>query len=410
MAEIPSLSLRGASLADHSPMPEYIAEHFERSADADPSDPDRYIGLAIAENKLVWDLLEPKLTSDRNVDQRTVGYDAMVGSERFRASIAAFGSEHLWGRAVHADEIITLAGAGSILETIFYVIGDPGDGVLIPTPSYAGFWMDIETRDAMRVVPAHMSPDEGFVIDVDVLARTYDETDIPIKALLLTNPSNPTGRIHTPDEMRGAVSWARSQGLHIIVNEIYGLSAHGSVPFIPTGSLVDVDDDIHFVWAFSKDLAMSGLRCGVLATSNEGLRTAIAGLAYWAVVSGDTQHLLGAMLDDRAWALDYLTGMRARLAEASRTATDALDRAGIPIVPGDAGLFRLLDVRAFLSEPSWDAEQTFWRTILHDANVNLTPGAACHVGEPGFMRLCFAEEPPDVVQIAIERIAGVLEP
>jgi hypothetical protein len=41
--------------------------------------------------------------------------------------------------------------------------------------------------------------------------------------------------------------------------------------------------------------------------------------------------------------------------------------------------------------------------------VNLTPGAACRVGEPGFMRLCFAAVPTDVAVGAVERIGRVLE-
>ncbi len=389
-------------------MPEYLAEHFVRSAGVDPGDPDRYIGLAVAENKLVWDLLEEKINRNRHVPEYTAGYDAMVGSERFRSIVAKFGSKHLWGRTVTADEVVALAGAGSILETLFYVIGDPGDGVLLPTPSYAGFWMDIETRDEMRVVPAHMSPDDGFRIDVDVLDRALNTADVPVKALLLTNPSNPTGRIHTDDEILGAIAWARSVGIHVVVNEIYGLSAHGDTPFVPTGALVDVDDDLHFVWAFSKDFAMSGFRCGVLTTTNAEVRAAVAELAYWSIVSGDTQHLLGSMLSDTEWTASYLAEMRSRLGRSYTATTGALERAGIPFVDGHAGLFLLCDMRRFLTEPTWDAENALWRKILEEANVNLTPGAACHIGEPGFLRICFAQEPPDTVQRAITRIATAL--
>jgi DNA-binding transcriptional MocR family regulator len=46
--------------------------------------------------------------------------------------------------------------------------------------------------------------------------------------------------------------------------------------------------------------------------------------------------------------------------------------------------------------------------LLEEANVNLTPGAACRVGEPGFMRLCFAAVPTDVAVRAVARIARVL--
>ena len=64
--------------------------------------------------------------------------------------------------------------------------------------------------------------------------------------------------------------------------------------------------------------------------------------------------------------------------------------------------------QAFMDEITWEEEDRLWRRILNDANVNLTPGSACHVGEPGFMRICFATEQPEIVESAIERIGLVL--
>jgi aspartate/methionine/tyrosine aminotransferase len=390
-------------------MPEYITEHFARVDADDPGDPRRYIGLAIAENKLMWDVLGPRLNAPRGTREQSIGYDSMTGSEPFRTTLASFGSEHLWGHKVESDEVIALAGAGSVLETLFYVIANPGDGILVPTPSYAGFWADIETRDELHIVTVDTSPDDGFALTPDVLQAAYDDAPVPIAALLFTNPSNPTGKIHTDEEIRMAVDWARSVGIHIVVNEIYALSTHGDAPFVPTGSTVDPRrDDIHFVWAFSKDFAMSGLRCGVLVSHNVEVRAAVGELAYWSLVSGDTQHLLNTMLQDTVWVDRYLVTMRSRLATSYEQTTVALTVAGIPFFPADAGLFVLCDLRSFLSEPTWEAERSLWRRILDEANVNLTPGSACHVAEPGFMRLCFAQEPADTVVAAIERIQRVL--
>lgn len=50
---------------------------------------------------------------------------------------------------------------------------------------------------------------------------------MPVSVLLLTNPDNPTGRIMAEEDLVGAVEWARSRGLYLVVNEIYALSVHG---------------------------------------------------------------------------------------------------------------------------------------------------------------------------------------
>jgi 1-aminocyclopropane-1-carboxylate synthase len=384
-------------------MPEYIAEHFRHA------DEDQYVGLAIAENRLMWDVIEPRLNANRRVPSSAIGYDDMAGSHRLRTSIATFASDQIWGRTVDPDEVVVLAGAGSILETLFFALADPGDAIMVPTPSYAGFWADIETRDELHIVEVPTSPGESFSLTVARLQAAYDASPWPVRALLITNPSNPTGRIHTDEEIRDAITWARSVGIHIVMNEIYALSVHGTTEFTSAATTVGSDDqDIHFVWAFSKDFAMSGLRCGVLMTTNETVRAAVTNLAYWSLVSGDTQHLLDTMLRDDAWTNEYLATMQARLANSYSAVTRALDAAGIPYVPADAGLFVLCDLREFLAEPTWAAEQSLWKRIIDDANVNLTPGSACHIDEPGFMRLCFAVEPADVVVGAVERIRRVL--
>ena len=87
----------------------------------------------------------------------------------------------------------------------------------------------------------------------------------------------------------------------------------------------------------------------------------------------------------------------------------ALESAGIPVVPAEAGIFVLCDMRSFLAEASWEAEHALWRQILDGANVNITPGSACRIAEPGFMRLCYAAEPIESVLGAIERVGRLLE-
>jgi len=407
----PQLSSRGTHLVSHSPMDEYFTQHTDRQADVDVSDPDRYIGLAVAENKLVWDLLEARMNRSRGVTSDSVVYEDMAGSERFRQAIATFGAKHLWNESIDPSHIVALAGGGTILETLFYAIGDPGDGVLVPTPSYASYWADVQTRDEMRVVAAHMSPSDGFRLDVELLEQAFVTSPVEIRALLLTNPSNPTGQVLSGDEIEYAVAWARSKNLHIVMNEVYALSVFGDDPFASAAPLAtEPSHDMHFIWAFSKDFAMSGLRAGVLMTRNEQIVTAVRELAYWGAISGDTQHLLTSLIEDDVFVDNFLAEMRRRLASAYETTTAALTATDIPFVRGGAGLFVVCDFRRYLVEQTWDAEDALWRHFLIDANVNLTPGSSCHIGTPGFMRLCFATEPGDVVETAIHRIGALISP
>lgn len=408
MVPKPPLSNRGESLADVSPVPTYITEHLERLTDSAHDDPDGYIGLAIAQNLLMWDILEPQINRNRNVSPASIAYGDTTGSLELREQVASFGSRHIWGRPVDADEVVLFAGAGAILEMLFFVLADPGEGILVPTPSYAFYWADLETRDGLAIVPVHTSSSDDFRLTPELLEAAASTSDVPITALLLTNPANPTGAIALPDDMAACIEWARARGIHIVVNGVYALSTHSERPYEPLASIVDIGDDIHEIWAFSKDFSMSGLRVGVLTSTNKDVLSAIAEIGYWSIVSGDTQHLLANMLADDVWVDRYLREMRARLAKSYETTAAELDAAGIPYVAADAGLFLLADVRPFMEKPTWAEEDRIWRLILNETNVNLTPGSACHIGEPGFMRICFATEPPEVVASAIKRIGSVL--
>ncbi len=408
----PELSARGQGLLDQAPKSEYIHTHLERLDDHYDAEtnPDGYIGLCVAENKLVWDLLRPKLTAARpSLPHDAICYDEMIGSRCFREQLSTFMGRAFLKREFDPAHIAVMAGTGSVLEILFHNIADSGDAVLVPTPSYAGFWADLETRDELHIVPVHTNSADGFTLTEELLDAAFESSDRPVKALLYTNPSNPLGSIATAAEIEMVMRWTEQRGIHLVIDEVYALSIHGDTDFVSGASLRPVlGDHIHIVWAFSKDFGSSGLRCGVLITENKDLMASVDALAYWSVVSGDTQHILGEMISDTDWVDDYLATMRTGLSDSYAAVTSALDEVGIGYVPAEGAYFFLCDLRGFLEEETFEAEDALWRRILDEANVNLTPGSACRNKEPGFLRLCFATEPKETVVTAVRRIGKVL--
>jgi 1-aminocyclopropane-1-carboxylate synthase len=292
---------------------------------------------------------------------------------------------------------------------LFYAIADPGDGILVPTPSYSGFWPDIETRDQLQVIPAHTTSETGFRLTVELLDAAVEAASVPVRALLFTSPNNPLGWVYTRDELDEIVTWAEDRGIHLVLDELFAKSVYGETAFV-SGSAVRpaLGPRMHLVWAFSKDFAASGLRCAVLLSENEGVREAVNGLAYWAAVSGDTQFVLEQMISDETWVDSFIAESQERLGRAYQEVTAALEAASIPYLPAEAGFFFLCDLRPFMEEVTWEAEAELWDWLLNTANVNLTPGADCHIGEPGFMRLVFASERTEAVVAGIERVGAAL--
>jgi 1-aminocyclopropane-1-carboxylate synthase len=215
--------------------------------------------------------------------------------------------------------------------------------------------------------------------------------------------------MYSPGEIEEVMRWAQGAGIHVVFDEIYALSVFAERSFTSCAHVAaGLGDSVHIVWAFSKDFGASGLRCGVLISENEALLRAVDSLAYWACTSGHTQYLLGEVISDQAWVDGYIAQVKEALGNAYRSTTAALEKAGIPYLPAEAGFFFLCDLRQFLNEPSWQAEDTLWHLVLEEGNINLTPGTACRNAEPGFLRLCFAGVPTETVVTAVQRMGAVL--
>ncbi len=405
------LSSRGQRLLAAPPFPEYLQEHFARSDSAyhATENPTGYIPMSVAENLLLGPLLLDKMATVRGVPERVLAYDSMVGSPEFRRQLARFMGRTFLGRDFHPDQLAVLAGAGSVLEVFFHCICNPGDGVLVPTPSYAGFWADLETRNEVTIVPVHTRCSEGFRLTPAHLDRAVETAGRPVKALLFTSPDNPLGTVYTAREIEEIADWAEAAGIHVVFDEVYALSVFGDRPFTSCAQVLPrLGETVHIIWAFSKDFGASGLRCGVLVSENEELLRAVDGLAYWECCSGHTQYLLGEVVSDDAWVDGYIARTRDVLADVYGKVTAALEDEGIPYVPAAAGFFLLCDLRRYLDEPTWEAEHALWWRLLEEGNVNLTPGKACHSVEPGFLRLCFASIPNDTAVTGVRRLGAVL--
>ncbi|CAN5469745.1 pyridoxal phosphate-dependent aminotransferase [soil metagenome] len=397
-----SLSARGAGLAEGG-LSDYIRVHFERQGDPG------YVGLCVAENHQVRGLLRDRLQQPLDLPDHVLGYDAMGGKAGLREATADLFARHVVHRPVDPEHVKVLSGAGAVLESLAYALGDPGDVVLVPTPSYAGFWPDLQIRPGLQIHPVHTTAEEGFQLTPAHLDRTLADAPGTVRAMLLTNPDNPRGEVVDASAVTAVLDWADRHQVHVIADEIYALSVHGGTPFTSVGALrPQLGDRVHIVWAVSKDFGASGLRCGMLISENQPLLDAIELQGVWGGVSGHTQHLLAAVLGDRDWVEGYLAAMRAGLAASAAAVRDVLHTTGIPHTAGDAGFFVLADLRAHLDAPTWEAEDRLWRNVLDRTGVNLTPGSACRAVEPGFFRICHASNPIQVVEDALRRVAACL--
>lgn len=396
------VSSRAAALAARPPA--IAAAHLR--AEADPyhptHNPGGYLNLGIAENRLVWDLLAPRLSEAREACEEDVRYGPLHGGPALRDATADLLTS-TWRTRVNADDLVVVSGASAALDVITSVVCEPGDAVVLAAPYYSALEVVLTARSGARIVPAPLSSSDGFRLDPAALERAVDPS---VRAIVLTSPDNPTGHVHDADTLRAVLAVAERHGLDVIADELYANSAFGDEfvsvldPRVRGTSRVR----LHVIWGFAKDFGLSGLKVGVLHTTDPATLAAARALAYFAPVSTHTQGLLTELLDDREWVRRFRVTNRTRLAESYHHATTVLDEHGIPYVPASAGFSVWLDLRAWLPE---GGEQQLAREILELAHVNLTPGTAFGCPEPGWFRLCHTTS-PTLVREGVRRVAARL--
>lgn len=379
--------------------PAIAAAHFEVEADAYALDnPGGYVNLGTADNRLVWDLLEPRLQLPPR--QPDVHYGLLYGTPRLRAATAALLAP-VWP-GVDAEHLVVVSGATAALDVLATTLCDPGEAILVPAPYYAAFDTDLTARSGARLLPVPMSATNGFALDPAALDHALTEVrrdGVTVRAIAVTSPSNPVGHVHPAHTVKDLVAVAAAHSVDVIADEIYAHSTFGA----EFASLVG-EHHVHGIWGLAKDFGLSGLKVGVLHTKNPEVLAAARALAYFAPVSTHTQALAANLLSDTDWVDGFLAEGRRRLRESATTTMKLLTAGGIGFVEPAGGFSLWVDLRPYLTDAG---EHELWQRILRRGRVNILPGGVFASPEPGWFRLCHATN-GDAVQTGVTRLVEVL--
>lgn len=397
-----TISERAAALT--GAMPPAVRAHYLIADDLwSAANPDGYVNLGTAENHLLWDLLEPKLTAARAMTAEDTHYQDLAGMPDFRAELARYLGRQR-STEVDPEHLVVLSGGLAALHAVAFALCDPGDGIVVPTPYYGGFDGAFAGRNGAVIVPAPLSPDEGFRLSAEAVERAV--VGAPgAKAVALLSPSNPLGHAYDAATLKAVGEVVDRHGLQLIVDEVYAGSVYDG-RFVSAAMLGS--ERVHLVWGFAKDFGLSGFKTGVLHSLDPDVRAVAQQFAMTSSVSSDTQVLLRDLLKDDAFTSQLGEQVKIRLAAAYARTSKALAQNGIGHMPAAAGLFVWIDLRPHLREPTYEAEEQLRQRILAEGKVNLTPGAAFHSPEPGWFRICFAGD-QEAVRTGLERLGSALD-
>jgi len=384
--------------------------------------PQGYVDLGLAENKLCEDVMTNKLkTIPSDTDLIPMRYYAdFAGMKSFRESIKVFIQREFKSiHTLHADQFVTQAGVTSLLDAIAFAVAGPGDYIMSPAPYYYRVKDDFIQRAGVKILEVPL-----YNKSADNAARPYSiqvadvETEYlkavaegkVVKGFVLINPNNPLGTVCTRQEIADILDFCAKYKLHFIADEIYALSVFDDdVTFTSVLSLPHPDPNrTHFIWGCSKDLGLSGYRCGVLWSANKKLIDYLTAIGIYQMSPALVQRRLQYIVDDVDWMhKEYIPTLKSRLKEHFCLARDELEKCGVYVTPAVASIFVWFDCSKFLTERSHEEEMRVFELFMSE-KVFVLPGQLCYSREPGCFRMIFSTDKTTLME-GLRRVTAVLK-
>ncbi len=156
------------------------------------------------------------------------------------------------------DHVVVTAGSDAAIRSAFEVFVEPGDEVLIPSPTFAMYYVYSKVFGARLVEIAY---EKGPRLDVAKLLAALSERT---KLVAIANPNSPTGTVIDRDELLGVVDCAAAMGAAVLVDEAYYPFYEDSV-----ADAVDDFDNLIVTRTLSKAAGIAGMRVGFAVSSPE---------------------------------------------------------------------------------------------------------------------------------------------
>jgi cystathionine beta-lyase len=303
-----------------------------------------------------------------------------------------------WAWAFDLDQSRMVPDVMRGVVEVLRLVTEPGDPVVVNSPVYPPFYAFV-AHDGREVVESPLGPDGR--LDLAGLESTFARLTRAggRAAYLLCSPHNPTGTVHTRDELGDVARLAREYGVRVVADEIHAPLVYSATTFTPYLSVPGSETDFALMSA-SKAWNLPGAKAA-LAVSG---RDAAGDLARMPEVVGHGATHLGvlshvaALREGVPWLDDLLAGL-----DENRRLLADLVSAHLPEVRyrvPEGTYLAWLDCRALdLEDPG-----TFF---LDHARVALLRGPDFGTGGEGFVRLNFATA-PEILEEAVRRMGAAL--
>lgn len=318
-----------------------------------------------------------------------------LGARPAREAIAAW-----HGHGVHPDDVVLTTSTSEAYGWLFKLLTDPGDTILVPSPSYPLF-EGLARLEGIQVRSVPSFHQDGWHLNPSAFEDAFTERT---RAVVIVQPNNPTGHHLARHEWDWLTAWCASHDLPLLVDEVF----HDYPLECPSDRLPTALEDVQppcpvfMLSGLSKVALLPQVKLGwiVLRGSARTFRESLAFLAdHYLSVSASAQAAAPALLE---WAPELQSQVRQRL----WANLNALDQA----LGNHPSLQRLLvegGWSVILRHPALDSDEAYALRLLQEAHTLVHPGHFYDLPGDGHTVLSLIVPPSDF-QEGLRRILPLL--
>ncbi|OKO95098.1 pyridoxal phosphate-dependent aminotransferase [Geobacillus proteiniphilus] len=306
------------------------------------------------------------------------------------------------GLSYEPAEIIVCVGAKHALYTLFQVLLDEGDEVIIPTPYWVSYPEQVKLAGGVPVYVEGLE-ENGFKMTPEQLKAAITPRT---KAVILNSPSNPTGMIYTAEELKALGEVCLAHDVLIVSDEIYEKLIYGGAKHVSIAELSpELKAQTVIINGVSKSHSMTGWRIGYAAGPKDIIQ-AMTDLASHST-SNPTSIAQYAAIAAYSGPQEPVEQMRQAFEERLNIIYDKLvEIPGFTCVKPQGAFYLFPNARKAADMAGCRTVDEFVAALLEEAKVALVPGSG--FGAPDNVRLSYATS-LEALETAIERIRRFME-
>jgi aminotransferase len=279
------------------------------------------------------------------------------------------------------DQLIVTVGAIEGLADAVMATVDPGDEVLLPTPTYSTHIRQVQIASGKPVM-VPLLEEEGFALDFDAIRKAITPKT---RAFLYCSPSNPTGTVFSEKELRQLADIALEHELMVITDEAYEYFVYDDHQHFSIGSIPEMAKRTISCFTFTKSYAMTGWRLGYLQADDElipQIKKAHIPFAICAPVV--SQYAALAALQGSQECITQFREHYLHTRDLMCKRLDDLSSVFEYVTPGGSYL-----MFPKIIHPDGKDSMSFCKKLLQEAKVSTTPGIAFGPTGESHLRLSF---------------------